>query len=52
MTDEMALEAANRAAQEHVRGACQRALDLMDAVHSGARIAGNVVFWPDREGAA
>lgn len=52
MTDEMILEAVNRAAQEHVQGAYQRALDLMDAMRSGARIAGNVAFWPDEEGTA
>lgn len=44
MTYEMELEAADRAAREYVQGAYGRALVYMDAVLSGKRIAGNVVF--------
>lgn len=44
MTYEMELEAADLAAREYVQGAYGRALTYMDAMLSGARIAGNVVF--------
>lgn len=46
MTYESDLEAADRAAREYVQGAYGRALAYVDAVFSGARIAGNVVFSP------
>lgn len=44
MTYEMDLEAADRADREYVQGAYGRALAYMDAMLSGKRIAGNVVF--------
>lgn len=44
MTYESDLEAADRAAREYVQGAYPRALAYMDAMLSGKRIAGNVVF--------
>lgn len=44
MTYEMELEAADRAAREYVQGAYGRALAYVDAMLSGKRIAGNVVF--------
>lgn len=44
MTYEMELEAADLAAREYVQGAYGRALAYVDAMLSGKRIAGNVVF--------
>lgn len=44
MTYEMDLEAADRAAREYVQGAYPRALAYMDAMLSGKRIGGHVVF--------
>lgn len=52
MNDETTIEQFTAAAQERVQGAYQRATDLQVAMLSGARIAGNVVFWPDERGAA